>query len=112
LIKEPGDYKLKGLKIRVTGPCTKGTAAAGFFAGLPLVLRRNYTDDYIEEELRPCSVKKDEPDAIISAEDASGIAAFIGIYRKDCSILLTREKEGCRVTEQDLFFFTIGGRDA
>jgi tRNA(Ile)-lysidine synthase len=120
LIKEPGDYKLKGLTIRVTGPevYTKGTAETGFFAGIPLVLRRNYTDDYLQEkgkrragDLIP---KKDGAPgyAVISAEDSSGIAAFIGIGRKRCSMLLTREKEGRRVTEQDLFFFSIGGRDA
>jgi hypothetical protein len=49
---------------------------------------------------------------IISAEDPSGIAAFIGLGRQDSSILLIREKEEHRVTKDGLFFFSIGGRNA
>jgi tRNA(Ile)-lysidine synthase len=121
LIKEPGFYKLKGLSIRVSGPsvCTEGTAEQGFFAEFPLVLRRNYADDYIERgkskrragDLTPKNEgagyerRFNGAYTVISAEDPSGIAAFIGLGRKDCSILLTRESAG-------RFFFNIGGRNA
>jgi tRNA(Ile)-lysidine synthase len=121
LIKEPGVYKLKGLTIRVTGPSVYSgeKAEPGFFAGLPLVLRRNYADDYIERgksKRRAGDVikKSGAPDytGIISAEDPAGIAAFIGIGRNDCSILLLRQEKGPGVTKDGLFFFTIGGIDA
>jgi tRNA(Ile)-lysidine synthase len=125
LIKEPGFYKLKGLSIRVSGPSVsnEGTEEPGFFAEFPLVLRRNSTDDYIAQgksRRRAVDMVKKNEDAgytLISAEDPSGIAAFIGLSRhetsfQDCSILLIREEEEHRVTKDGLFFFSIGGRNA
>jgi tRNA(Ile)-lysidine synthase len=118
LIKEPGFYKLKGLGVRVTGisVCNEETAGPGFFAEFPLVLRRNFTDDYIKQgksKRRAGDTKTEGPGyTVISAEDPSGIAAFISLGRKDCSILLTREETDHRVTKDGLFFFSIGGKNA
>jgi tRNA(Ile)-lysidine synthase len=119
LIKEPGVYKLKRLTIRVSGRSVydEGRKQDGFFAALPLVLRRNCSDDYIDQgkgKRRIGDLAQKDGTVhyadMISAEDASGIAAFIGLSRKDSSVLLTREN-GRRETE-GLFFFSIGGRDA
>jgi tRNA(Ile)-lysidine synthase len=124
LIKGPGVYKLKGLTIRAFGvpltgvssvhgmpgdvPSTGGTpSASGFFAGLPLVLRRYYPGDYIIRGGR----KRRAADSIrgtgfsvstlITAEDARGPVAFIGRRPGGFAIVLTREEKD---RENHLFF--------
>jgi tRNA(Ile)-lysidine synthase len=129
LIKGPGVYKLKGLTIRVFSagsgtdpageqaskkanavPPTHGTSAAsGFFAGLPLVLRRHYPGDYIirggkkrraADSIRGTGLSAA---ALITAEDTRGPVAFIGRKRDGFAIVLTRE-EGDR---ENYLFFSI-----
>jgi tRNA(Ile)-lysidine synthase len=113
LIKEPGLYKLKGLTVGCVSPHeTRGRD--GFFAELPLVLRRNYGDDYI---LR-AGLKRYWPKMgrlfrsrftdVITAADAGGAAAFIGAGREGFAILLCRE-ERVPYTGKGFFFFIVSG---
>jgi tRNA(Ile)-lysidine synthase len=122
LIKGPGIYKLRGLTIKVAdvpptgvpsadGASTEGTpVVSGFFAGLPLALRRHYPGDYIlrggrkrraADSIRGTGLSAS---ALITAEDARGPAAFIGRKRDGFAIVLTRE-EGDR--KNHLFFSII-----
>jgi tRNA(Ile)-lysidine synthase len=105
LIKGPGVYKLKGLTIRASPEAR--AELSGFFAGLPLVVRRNYPGDYIlrggrkrgaAEYIRGTGLPAS---GLITAEDTRGPAAFIARGRDGFSIVLTRE-EGNR--ENRLFF--------
>jgi tRNA(Ile)-lysidine synthase len=105
LIKEPGIYKLKGLGIRALSE--RNTGAAGFFAVPPLVIRKNYPEDYIIQGGRKRrgaeSVRKAGLPVfgLITAEDSRGPVAFIGRGRDGFTIVLARE-EGDR--ENHLFF--------
>ncbi|GHV75391.1 hypothetical protein AGMMS49942_02120 [Spirochaetia bacterium] len=107
LIKGPGIYKLKGLTIRASPEDTAGQRSTGFFAGLPLALRRNYPGDYIIRGGRKHRASeyvrgKGLPaSGLITAEDARGPAAFIGCGGDGCSIVVTREEEN---RESGLFF--------
>ncbi|MFP3090951.1 tRNA lysidine(34) synthetase TilS [Treponema sp. TIM-1] len=112
LIKEPGRYKLKGFIIETADP---GEGKKGFFALLPLVLRRNFHDDVIMVKGRRRSVKKaldrmprSEYTDIINIGDVEGTAAVIGLDRNGPVILLRREKEIGAPGER-LFFFSLGG---
>jgi tRNA(Ile)-lysidine synthase len=112
LIKEPGRYKVKGFIIE-TGD--SGEGEKGFFARLPLVLRRNFQDDCIILKGRKRSVKKvldrmprSEYTGIINAEDTEGTVAVIGLDRNGPVILLRREE---KAGEPELFFFLAGGTD-
>jgi tRNA(Ile)-lysidine synthase len=117
LIKEPGIYKLKGLTVEVIFPAlgterlpeTMGFGEGKvFFARLPLVLRRNFRDDYIIRAGRKkyLSAVLDGEGAsrytdTITAEDAKGSAAFINI---DGKVLLCRERE-----DAEFFLIVSGG---
>ncbi|MFP3043674.1 tRNA lysidine(34) synthetase TilS [Treponema primitia] len=113
LIKEPGIYKLKGLTIRAFSGentallATEFPAPPGFFAALPLVLRRNYPEDYIVRGSRKRrgaeSVRAigSTASGLITAEDTGGPAAFIGRGRDGFEIVLTRKEA---VRENHLFF--------
>ena len=112
LIKKPGRYKLKGLIIETGSP---GEGKKGFFARLPLVLRRNFPDDSIILKGRRRPIKKaldrmprSEYTDIINAGDVEGTAAVIGLDQKGPVILLRREENpGQRL----FFFFLAGGAD-
>jgi tRNA(Ile)-lysidine synthase len=108
LIKGPGIYKLKGLTIRASPEdTTVGQRSIGFFAGLPLALRRNYPGDYIIRGGRKHRAAEDirgkdlQASGLITAEDARGTAAFIGRLEDGFSIVVTREEEN---RESGLFF--------
>jgi hypothetical protein len=112
LIKAPGRYKLRGFIIETGDP---GEGTKGFFARLPLVLRRNFQDDCIILKGRKRSVKKvldrmprTEYTGIINAGDMEGTAAVIGLDRNGPVILLRREE---KTGEPELFFFLAGGTD-
>ncbi|MDR2068740.1 MAG: tRNA lysidine(34) synthetase TilS [Spirochaetaceae bacterium] len=115
LIKEPGRYKLKGFVIETAGP---GEGKKGFFALLPLVVRRNFHDDVIIVKGRKRSVKKalarmprSEYTDIINIGDAEGTAAVIGLDRKGPVILLRREREAGAEGPPFFFFSLAGGTD-
>jgi tRNA(Ile)-lysidine synthase len=109
LIKKPGRYKLRGFIIETGSP---GGAEKGFFARLPLILRRNFPDDSIIVKGRSRPIKKaldrmprSEYTDIINAGDAEGTAAVIGLDQKGPVILLRREEK----PGQPLFFFFLAG---
>jgi hypothetical protein len=109
LIKKPGRYKLRGFIIETARP---GEGEEGFFARLPLILRRNLPDDSIIVKGRRRPVKKaldrmprSEYTDIINAGDAEGTAAVIGLDQKGPVILLRREEN----PGQPLFFFILAG---
>jgi tRNA(Ile)-lysidine synthase len=112
LIKEPGRYKLKGFIIETA---SSGEGGKGFFALLPLVIRRNFHDDVIIVKGRKRSVKKaldrmprSEYTDIINIGDVEGTAAVIGLDRDGPVILLCREKE-IGEQGQPVFFFSLAG---
>jgi tRNA(Ile)-lysidine synthase len=112
LIKAPGQYKLKELVIESGDP---GEGKNGFFARLPLVLRRNFHDDFIILKGRKRSVKKvlegmsrSAYTGFINAGDGEGTAAIIGLNQKGPVILLRREE---KPEAPCLFFFLAGGTD-
>jgi tRNA(Ile)-lysidine synthase len=112
LIKAPGRYKLKGFMIETARP---GEGKQGFFALLPLVIRRNFHDDVMIVKGRKRSVKKaldriprSEYTDIINIGDAEGTAAVIGLDRNGPVILLRRENE-IGPPGQPLFFFSLAG---
>jgi tRNA(Ile)-lysidine synthase len=118
LIKAPGRYKLKGLAInaRTLGP-GEGAEGDGFFAGLPLVLRRSLRDDSILEGGTSRGLSKvldrthgSEYTGIVTAEDRRGTAAFIGLCR-GAAVLLARREDGSRdmAGESPLFFTFAAG---
>jgi hypothetical protein len=114
LIKDPGRYKLRGFVIETTG---LGEGKEGFFAFLPLVIRRNFHDDMLIIKGRKRSVKKaldrmplSEYTDIINVGDVEGTAAVIGLGRNGPVILLRREKETGK-PGPPLFFFSLGGTD-
>jgi tRNA(Ile)-lysidine synthase len=117
LIKEPGIYRLKGLTVKVVFFLSEAEGLpetgdfeerGGFFASLPLVLRRNFRDDYIiqagrKKHLPPVLDGERPPSytAVMTAEDAKGAAAFIGMEGK---VLLRRQKG-----DAEFFFIVSGG---
>jgi tRNA(Ile)-lysidine synthase len=127
LIKEPGLYKLDGISIEVMRPSPRPKGEGnGFFAGLPLVLRPAYGDDYIRKPGRRISkptglVRKraSEYTDIITALDAQGVAAFIGTGANGWSVLAGREENGtdaagrepAAMKEASFFFTLFGGID-
>lgn len=109
LIKEPGIYRLKGLTVKVVFSVSEeeglpGTGGfeerGGFFASLPLVLRRNFRDDCIMQAVLD-GEKLPLYTAVMTAEDAKGAAAFIGMEGK---VLLRRQKG-----DAEFFFIASGG---
>jgi tRNA(Ile)-lysidine synthase len=127
LIKEPGRYKLDGvsadgISIEVMRPFSRSKGeGSGFFAGLPLVLRPSYSDDYIRKADRRVSkstalVRKrsSEYTDSITALDAQGVAAFIGTRANGWRVLLGREENGTESAQAEainkgFFFFTVSG---
>jgi tRNA(Ile)-lysidine synthase len=112
LIKAPGRYKLKGFTVEAGEP---RAGKKGFFARLPLVVRQNFCDDFIifegREIPKPQALEKGlrgEYAGIMTAADAEGTAAFIGLGRNGPEILLSREKEKNQ-GETGFFFYLTGG---
>ena len=103
LIKGPGIYKLKGLTI--TASPHRNAELSGFFAELPLALRRNYPGDYIIRggRKRRAAEYSRGSTGLITAEDSRGPAAFISRGRDGFSIVLTREDE----SRENLLSFSI-----
>ncbi|MDR2079826.1 MAG: tRNA lysidine(34) synthetase TilS, partial [Treponema sp.] len=91
LIKEPGIYKLKRLRIRAFSE--RNTGATGFFAAPPLVIRQNYPEDYIIQGGRKYRGAESARKAgfsvfgLITAEDSRGPVAFIGRGRDGFTIV-------------------------
>jgi tRNA(Ile)-lysidine synthase len=116
LIKEPGIYRLKGLSVAVVSLQKGGELpqkkwdtkpVSGFFASLPLVLRRSFHDDFIIRAGRkrhPFPLLEGEGASgytdIITAADAGGPAAFIS---REGAVLLRREEGAAE------FFFIVSG---
>ena len=81
LIKEPGFYNLKRVRIMVKPyGCGEENLAEGFFALLPLVLRHSFSGDYIVQSGRKIRARNLGTDggSVLSAVDRLGTAAFIG----------------------------------
>jgi len=81
LIKEPGLYNLKKISIEVRSQ----EQESGFLAGLPLVFRRSFKDDFLYSKGRKITGRDLAKDAI-SAVDSLGTAAFIsadGVVARD-----------------------------
>jgi tRNA(Ile)-lysidine synthase len=121
LIKEPGVYTLKGLRIEVCPASSQNRGGKNAFtAELPLVFRKALGDDcilYRGRKRRPAKLPNrqvpPEDREIITAEDAGGPAAFIGLSRNGSSILVCRE-EGNDESAKNGFLFSImttGGID-
>jgi tRNA(Ile)-lysidine synthase len=79
LIKEPGLYNLKniGIEVRSLSAPNQQSGDRYFYAGLPLVFRRSCKDDFLISRGRKIT-RKDLAEAVISAADRMGTAAFIG----------------------------------
>jgi tRNA(Ile)-lysidine synthase len=125
LIKEPGLYKLGRsagwgtgaggtVLFKVSGPLSARPREAGdrlgegerpgFFTSLPLLLRPALPDDAISQE-GPAPVRNS---GAVAAQDAAGIAAFIGFSPAGAEILRQRGA----LPGGELFFCDIGGIDA
>jgi tRNA(Ile)-lysidine synthase len=111
LLKAPGRYKLKGFTLEA-GEYRAGEG--GFFARLPLVVRQNFYDDFIILKGRKISGSEALDKElrwgytdIMTAADAEGTAAFIGLGRNGPEILLSREKE--KSQGNGFFFYLTGG---
>ena len=84
LIKEPGLYNLKMISVKVDTFTAREDD--GFFAFLPLVLRRSFAGDFIvkngrkitRRRLKKRRLKRHLKENLISALDKYGTAAFIG----------------------------------
>jgi hypothetical protein len=79
LIKGPGVYKIKGITVEIREGAGEAGGEAGFFAELPLVFRPSYRDDRVGKG--PAALARRRFSGytdIITAEAASGAAAFIG----------------------------------
>ncbi|MDR3020218.1 MAG: tRNA lysidine(34) synthetase TilS [Treponema sp.] len=109
LIKEAGLYTLKRTGIEVRAVSAMNSAdSGGFFASLPLVFRRSFKGDFVENSGRKIR-KRDLPSGggfpkskFVSAVDRFGTAAFIG----SGGLLFARDK----ITETDddrIFYVTI-----
>ncbi|MDR2477058.1 MAG: tRNA lysidine(34) synthetase TilS [Treponema sp.] len=81
LIKEPGFYNLKRVRITVK-PYGSGeeNVAEGFAALLPMVLRQSFSGEYIVKSGRKTRARNLGTDggSVLSAVDRLGTAAFIG----------------------------------
>ncbi|MDR0877884.1 MAG: tRNA lysidine(34) synthetase TilS [Treponema sp.] len=123
LIKEPGLYKLNGAAFEVfpafTADLEKDETAAnapetaGFFASLPVVLRRGAKNDFIVNagrRLRAADLSKEIlGGALVSAVDRGGIAAFITVKPETARLEAVRP----RIAENTVCckVYTTGGKD-
>jgi tRNA(Ile)-lysidine synthase len=106
LIKKPGIYKLKGLRIRaLSGETGKTADAPGFFARPPVALRRRYPEDFVVRGGRKHRGAELAGGAqgLIVAEDVLGLAAFIAGGRDGPIAVLAGEAEERAQQENCLF---------
>jgi tRNA(Ile)-lysidine synthase len=111
LIKEPGIYKLKWLRIRVF-PGETGKAPPweepGFFACPPVALRRHGPGDFVIRRGRKCRGKEPAGGELITVEDPLGPAAFIAGGR-DGSVSVLAGEDGNRSRQEKRLFFQVTG---
>jgi tRNA(Ile)-lysidine synthase len=109
LIKEPGIYKLEGLRFRVSAPEAGAfPGAEGFYARLPLVLRPRRREDRIFHPEGGRSGGARDQGGAITAEDSGGAAAFIGPGK--AGVLVRREGDRGG-NGGGMFFFTVSAGD-
>ena len=108
LIKEPGLYNLKKICIDVRQSCTvqqSGTEDGGFYAGLPLVFRRSFKDDFLVRKGKKMA-RRNQGENPVSAVDVFGTAAFIG----KAGVLSGRDAPQER-DNQTLYYVTIKNKE-
>jgi tRNA(Ile)-lysidine synthase len=101
LIKEPGLYNLSNIGIEVLKEGQQ--AGDGFFACLPLALRRSFKDDFLVCKGRKVKKSAVQAARLVSAVDALGTAAFLS----SAKVLFARDREA-KAGEQ-VFYFRVGG---
>jgi tRNA(Ile)-lysidine synthase len=111
LIKEPGIYKLRWLRVRVlpggTGRPPPPLRGQGFFACPPVALRRHCPGDSVVREGRAYrGTDLAGGGELITVEDALGTAAFIAGARGLCAAVLAGEGED-RAKREDCLFFVV-----
>jgi tRNA(Ile)-lysidine synthase len=101
LIKEPGLYNLNNISIEAAKDGQQ--SGEGFFACLPLALRRSFKDDFLICRGRKVKKSAVQSVRIVSAVDVLGTAAFIGsgkvLFARDCPA----------ETAGQVFYFRVGG---
>lgn len=111
LIKEPGTYKLTGYPLSLRcSPARDVTAAGGFFAELPLVLRPSRPDDRIGAFRALDRSRRSGYTGCVTAEDPRGAAAFIGTGLDGALVIAEREKKYSS-GNRECFSFTVSHRD-
>ncbi|MDR3122986.1 MAG: tRNA lysidine(34) synthetase TilS [Treponema sp.] len=120
LIKEPGIYKLKWLRIRAfpgeTGKNAKSPfplKGQGFFACPPVALRRRYPEDFVirdDRKHRGAEMARGAAGLIV-VEDALGPAAFIA-GRRDGSVAVLAGEDKDRAQQESCLFFAVQERGA
>jgi tRNA(Ile)-lysidine synthase len=114
LIKEPGIYKLKWLRVRAL-PGETGKAADSssslkgqvFFACPPVALRRRYPGDFVIREGRKRrGAEMGRAGELITVEDVLGLVAFINRGR-DGSVAVLAGEDGNRAQQENCLFFVV-----
>jgi tRNA(Ile)-lysidine synthase len=109
LIKEPGIYKLKWLRIRVfPAESSFPSHGPGFFACPPVALRQYCPGDFVIREGRKRRGADMARDArgLVTVEDALGTLAFIA-GRPDGSVLVLAGEEKDRAKGEDRLFLAV-----
>jgi tRNA(Ile)-lysidine synthase len=104
LIKEPGLYTLEGFSVACTDHAPE---REGFFAELPLVFRRTWSDDYGRDRSKVRRLRSSCTD-LISALDRRGPAAFIGMKGGELEVVPCREKDDM-IPSKAFFFYLAAG---
>jgi tRNA(Ile)-lysidine synthase len=112
LIKEPGIYKLKWLRVRAL-PGETGKAGAssaqgqGFFVCPPVALRRHYPGDFvIRDGHKRRGAEMGRAGKLITVEDVLGPVAFINRGR-DGSVAVIAGEDGNRAQQENCLFFVV-----
>jgi tRNA(Ile)-lysidine synthase len=115
LIKEPGIYKLKWLRVRVvSGHTAQGAEASssgeapGFFACPPVALRRRQPGDFVVRGGRKCRGAELPGGAgsLIAVEDALGLVALVA-DAGDGSVMALAGEEGDRAERKNRLFLKV-----
>ena len=91
LINKPGLYNLNSINVNVSDSSVKEDSNCGFnafFAGLPLVLRGSFNDDFLVNKEKKIMRREAEGNPV-SAVDVHGTAAFIS--KKTGKVLFARD---------------------